>query len=340
MILFISTQRGFSLYSNPDVNSFGIWKSSIFKVFVNRKANKNMLHKTLVQINNTFFDYYRLEIENKKVVETFTMKQGDCISSIEEGTFRSGTLGAFVTKSNESRKKYGLTCGHVFPEENIPAYEGETTNEIGKCVFSTRDMPCDFAAIEINDSVSDNCDTTFRRNDNKKTNAKVYYGNTENLGIVHKNGAVSGVTDGTILSSEFYVKKLIHEEYQDSVFFVRGTEEHFSLRGDSGSLVFSRPTDTEQNYVNVVGMVYGNNVIIDGFDESDEDDNVNNEANGSSDIPSASSRNEEVDVDPEYISSCFRICPALDLFERERGIHVKFKDDLTSSSSTSSDEAS
>lgn len=319
-----------------------MWKGSIFKVFVKSKANRNKMQKTLIQINENFFEEYRLEIENKKVVETLTgtLKQGNCISS----TIGKGTLGAFVTKHNDSRKKYGLTCGHIFPKENIPAFKDEPSQEIGKCVFSTRDMPCDFAAIEINDSVSDNCDTTFRRNDNKKTNAKVYDGNPDDLGIVHKNGAVSGVTDGTILSSEFYVKKLIPEEYQDSVFFVRGTEEHFSLQGDSGSLVFSRPQHTKQNYVNVVGMVYGNNVIINDLDESekssDEDENVNNEANGSGDTPSASSRNEEIDVDPEHVSSCFRIRPALYLFEKEKDIPVKFKDDLTSSSSTSSDEAS
>lgn len=318
-----------------------MWKGSIFKVFVKSKANKKEMRKTLIQINENFFDKYRLEIENKKVVETLTgtLKQGNFISSI----VGKGTLGAFVTKHNESRKKYALTCGHIFPEENLPAFRDEPSQEIGKCVFSTRENQCDFAAIEINDSVTD-IDITFRRNKNKRTNAYVFDGNIDNLGIVHKNGAVSGVTDGTILSSEFYVKKLIHEEYQDSVFFVRGTEEHFSLQGDSGSLVFSRPQHTKQNYVNVVGMIYGNNVIIDDLDESekssDEDENVENEANGSSDIPSASSRNEEIDVDPEHVSSCFRIRPALDLFERERGIPVKFKDDLTSSSSTSSDEAS
>lgn len=299
------------------------------------------MQKTLIQINEKFFDEYRLEIENKKVVETLTgtLKQGNYISSI----VGKGTLRAFVTKHNDSRKKYGLTCGHIFPEENLSAFKDEPSQEIGKCVFSTREKQCDFAAIEINDSVTD-IDITFRRNDNKRTNAYVYDGTTDNLGIVHKKGAVSGVTDGTILSSEFYVKKLIPEEYQDSVFFVRGTEEHFSLQGDSGSLVFSRPQHTNQNYVNVVGMVYGNNVIIDDLDESekssDEDGNVNIEANGSDDIPSASSRNEEIDVDPEHVSSCFRIRPAFDIFESKKGIPVKFKDDLTSSSSTSSDESS
>ena len=332
-------------FSNPEVNSFGMWKGSIFKVFVKSKANRKKMQKTLMQINGNFFDEYRLEIEHENVVEIEhenvvetlkgTLKQGNFISSI----VGKGTLGAFVTKHNEPRKKYGLTCGHIFPEENLPAFKDEPFQKIGKCVFSTRD----FAAIEINDSVTD-IDITFRRDDNKRTNAYVYDGDTNNLGIVHKNGAGTGVTDGTIFSSEFYDKTLIDEEHQNSLFFVRGTEEDFSLEGDSGSLVFSRPQQTKQNYVNVVGMVYGKYFLKDDIDESekssDEDDNKDNEANGSGDILSASSRNEEIDVDPEYVSCCFRIGPALDLFERERGIPVKFKDDLTSSSSSSSDEAS
>lgn len=290
------------------------------------------MQKTLIQINENFFNEYRLEIENKKVVETLTctLKQGDSISSID----RKGTLGAFVTKPNESRKKYGLTCNHIFPVENLTAFKDEPFQEIGKCVFSTREKQCDFAAIEITDPVSDDCDITFRRNDNKKTNAHVYDGRIDDLGIVHKIGSASGVTDGTILSPEFYVKELIDEDNQDAVFFVQGTDRHFSILGDSGSLVFSRPQGIQQNYVNVVGMVYGSNVIKDDFDEikecSGEGESPRDDSFG---ISSASSKTEENDVDPEHISSCFRIRPALDLFRRKKGVLVKFKDDLPSSSS-------
>ena len=183
------------------------------------------MQKTLIQINENFFNEYRLEIENKKVVETLTctLKQGDSISSID----RKGTLGAFVTKPNESRKKYGLTCNHIFPVENLTAFKDEPFQEIGKCVFSTREKQCDFAAIEITDPVSDDCDITFRRNDNKKTNAHVYDGRIDDLGMVHKIGAGSGVTDGTICSPEFYVKD--DEDNQEAVFFVPVSYTHLTL---------------------------------------------------------------------------------------------------------------
>ena len=120
---------------------------------------------------------------------------------------------------------------------------------------------------------------------------------------------------------------------------MRGTGKHFSDKGDSGSLVFSRPREVKQNYVNVVGMVFGSGVIVhDDHDDGDEISKepkcekdkltVSEESNPDS-LPSSSIVNEN-------ISTCYRIHPALDILKKEKRVPVKFKDDLSSSSSSSS----
>lgn len=119
-------------------------------------------------------------------------------------------------------------------------------------------MSCDFAAIEMNDTISNECDVTFRRDDGKGINAHIYENILEDVGIVHKIGAATGVTKGYIFSSEFYNKYSV-EGNREGIFLVKGTDGKFSEEGDSGSLVFSRPRNIQQNYVDIVGMVYAKN---------------------------------------------------------------------------------
>lgn len=84
---------------------------------------------------------------------------------------------------------------------------------------------------------------------------------------MHKIGATTNVTKGKILSSEHYAKHL-----SKNLFLVKGTGEKFSDQCDSGALVFSRPRSGRQNYINVLGMVFGNNFIdYDNADDSDDD---------------------------------------------------------------------
>ena len=176
---------------------------------------------------------------------------------------------------------------------NLRAYDGTPSHlhDIGRCVFTTRERHCDFAAIEINESVSSQCNITFKRDDGKLTNAHVYEGMLENIGVLHKIGARSGVTNGIILSEEYYVKRLLDADNKDSVFLVRGTGNLFSKEGDSGSLVFSRPRQAAQNYVNVIGMVFGSNVVV-----NYEDDN---------DVTNVEKQLVTGNSDPERISTCF-----------------------------------
>lgn len=308
-----------------------------------------------------FFEKYHLEIEKRKLIEKRTLRQGDSILPNypdENGTYNAGTLGGFVIKTDDERKIFALTCNHLFLDKN-EAYLAYADNsygfrEIGTCVFTTRDKSCDFAAIEIIDSFSDNCDVIFRREDEKKTNARIY---TESLHtrIVHKIGATTKVTTGIIRSPEWY-KKIQNDENREYVFLVEGIDEQFSEEGDSGALVFSRPKSVEQNYVDVLGMVYANDLIV--YDDDDQNSEKPEhsrspcedvEKKGADEVEKPKlnifpfSNNDENKAAQNIqkrknISCCYRLHTALELFQENQGENfaVKFRDYVSSSSRSSS----
>lgn len=350
------------LFGRSDVNSFGIWNNSSLKIFVQKKTNVKQLKDELLEINPTFFEKYHLEIEERKLIETRTLRQGDSILPNlpnENGTYNAGTLGGFVTKTDDERKIYALTCNHLFLDKNEAnlayADNSDSFTEIGTCVFSTTDKSCDFAAIEIMDSFSDNCEVIFRREDEKKTNARLH---TESLHprIVHKIGAATNVTTGIIRSPEWY-KKMQNDENREYIFLVEGIDEQFSDEGDSGALVFSRPKSMQQNYVDVLGMVYANDLIV--YDDEDdqksekleysrspyegvEKKEVDSIEKSKLNIPPVSHNNENEAAqniqEGKNISCCYRLYTALELFQENQGedFTVKFKDDVSSSSRSSS----
>lgn len=270
-----------------------------------------------------------------------------------------GTLGGFITKTDNKNEIFALTCNHIFPIRNQIAYADDSYGfqEVGTCVFTTRENSCDFAAIEIMDSFVDKCDLAFRKTMRKRTNARVYDEHLENIGVVNKIGAKTNLTKGYILSSEYY-DKLKDENNREYIFLVKGIGNYFSQNGDSGSLVFSR---SRKNYVDVVGMVCGSNPEV--YDDDSEDENVGHdpELSGSKSAETKSSPIKQddkpathmsaskdvmehdaaaaVDDDAKGISYCYRINTALDLFKASQGENfaVKFKDDLPSSSSESED---
>lgn len=308
----------------PYVNSFGIWENSSFKVFVQKETDKNKIKKELLNINKDFFNNFHLEIVKGKFVQKKTLKQGDPLLSCKQNDselYNSGTLGGFV-RTNDKRKIYALTCNHIFPEEKQLAYAKDSNGfrEMGTCVFTTKEKACDFAAIELEDSFSDVCDVTVRRDDNKKVNAKLYTKDLRNVGLVHKIGAATNVTSGRIISLEYYDKEM-DSHCRENIFLVKGLNGPFSKEGDSGSLVFSRPNSVIQNSVNVLGMVYAQNIIID-YDDDDCDD------------PHRISAACNVD---ENVSVCYRIHTALELFKKSQGegFDVKFQDDLSVTLSSS-----
>lgn len=307
-------------YRMTDVTSFGIWGDSTLKVFVQKKTNDKKLKDELMMVNKIFFKKFDLEIVKGKMVEKKNLKIGDPIGrNIQNGIkgIYGGTLGGFVTTNDES-KVYALTCNHIFPSKNEAAYTNNSCEEFGTCVFTTREKSCDFAAIEVKESYLNKCDIVFRRDDKKRVNAKLYTENLNSLGLVYKIGATTDVTNGYILSIEYY-DKLFEEDGRKNIFLVNGIENKFAAEGDSGSLVFARPRSVKQKHVDVVGMVYANNITI--YD-NDGDDNADDGVR-----------------DSEHISVCYRIDTALELFKENQGreFEVRFKDDISSTSSSSSD---
>lgn len=309
----------------PYVNSFGIWEDSSFKVFVQKETDKNKIKKELLNINKDFFNNFHLEIVKGKLVQKKTLKQGDPLMSCKQNDselYNSGTLGGFVRTNDNKRKTYALTCNHIFPKEKQLAYAKDSNGfrEMGTCVFTTKEKACDFAAIELKDSFLDVCDVSVRRDDNKKVNAKLYTKNLRNVGLVHKIGAATKVTSGRIISLEYYDKEM-NSHCRENIFLVKGLNGPFSKEGDSGSLVFSRPNSVIQNSVNVLGMVYAQNITTD-YDDDDRDD---------------PHRISAAYNDAENVSVCYRIDTALELFKKSQGegFDVKFQDDLSVTLSSS-----
>lgn len=215
---------------------------SSFKVFVKNDTDEKTLMDKLTNLNQTFIEKYHLEIEKRKIALKQTLKQGDSIQAkahSDDDEYCEGTLGGFVTKVDDKKKIYALTCNHIFPEQNQLAYieQNQNIKEIGFCVYTTREKSCDFAAIEINDAFVSKCDIALRRDDKKKTNAKVNTKELKNVGIVHKIGKATDVTTGMILSPEYY-DKVMNDSNRGYIFLVKGTDGQFSEKGDSGSLVF------------------------------------------------------------------------------------------------------
>lgn len=341
-------------YRRPDVHSFGIWRNSSLKVFVQKTTDKNCLIVELKKLNKMFFTKYNLDIVKSKLVEKMTMRQGNSIMPDppnENGT--AGTLGGFVTKTDNEKKIYALTCNHIFPIENQLAYtETYKSTEVGTCVFTTRERSCDLAVIEIIESFVDKCDVAFRKSVDKTSNAKLYAEHLGGVGVVHKIGAKTKMTTGTILSSEYY-NKLKDESNREYIFLVKGMGEYFSEEGDSGSLVFSRPQNLQQNYVNVVGMVYASNPdVVEEDIEDEKAENTSHDLEGSQrsataianiNMPTSKDEKEYAatanEHDTKDISFCYRIHSGLELFEEHQGkdFSVKFKDDLSLSTSESSE---
>lgn len=322
-------------------------------MFVKKTANVKELKHHLKKLNQNFFKKYNLEIVKGRLVALKSLRQGESLLLNDGENSHAGTLGGFVTKTDDENKIYALTCNHIFPSEELLAYMFNSTDgdiHVGTCVFTTRDSFCDFAAIEINESFSDKCEVPLRREDKKKTNAKVFDENLEQISIVHKIGATTNITKGSICCSEYYDKDM-----PGNLFLVKGTRTMFSEQGDSGSLVFSRPKTGRQNYINVVGMVFANNYLL-REDDNDNDDDQNLEKDKDLEgSPMKDAERVEANVDEttssntsassvgdgdqniENLSCCYRLHPAFDLFKEKRGVEVKFKDDLPTPSSSSDD---
>lgn len=125
---------------------------------------------------------------------------------------------------------------------------------------------------------------------------------------------------------------------------MNGLIRKFSEKGDSGSLVFSRPNCIQQTYVDVVGMVYANDLTLyDDEDDNDhstdqkemkpkfsegsrEEDAQNNQVNSGDKLTSSECNNPDEDKntasgihqDTNGILFCYRLHTALHLFKENQ----------------------
>ena len=59
----------FYLFSREKVFSFGVWRNSCLKIFVNIVPNKQFFENDLKDVNIEFFEKYKLAFENKGLLE-------------------------------------------------------------------------------------------------------------------------------------------------------------------------------------------------------------------------------------------------------------------------------
>lgn len=143
----------------------------------------------------------------------------------------------------------------------------------------------------------------FVKDNKKKFNANFYSNSLQNGDIVHKRKATTEVTNGRIVRPEIYWKAT-DKSNQENTFFLKGIAEKFSERGDSGSLVFSRPNRIQQTYVDVVGIVYANNLILYNDDKDDDAEDQNKwSSNGQKFYRKEGAYNKKVNAENEHSTS-------------------------------------
>lgn len=202
--------------------------------------------------------------KQKKKTEMQTLMREDNVT---------GALTGFVTKTNNHQKMYALTCNHLFPRENEQACTRHLAKVVA-CVPTTKTKGCGFAADEIKECYSISCDVAFVKDNKKEINANFYSNSVQTGDSVHKRRATTDVTNVRIVRLEFYLKAT-DKSNQENTFLLKDIAEKFSETGDSRSLVFSRPNRIQQTYVDVVGIVYANNLILYNDDKDDDAEDQN-----------------------------------------------------------------
>jgi hypothetical protein len=288
------------------------------------------LEENLLALDRKYVESHKLEVLEGVIKFTEFAKQGDKLyhrivdeseesscSSLPVGACsvknsRSGTLGGFMKETHNQHKLYGLSCRHVLDQRNGKVYvkfgTNENLTELGHTSYLAEEPFHDFAMFEVKEDLYHKCEGVFVNDDDDESNAVVHEENLAVGTIVHKKGATTAWTAGRIQSPEFYSNLF---EGRDDVFLVThfGDGDYFAKAGDSGSIVFSRDTSSDQSSVSVLGMVIG------GIDEIRE-----SQAPHSSEI--------------ETSTLCFRLNTALDKLREAEKLSLEF---LPKDSSTFSD---
>lgn len=235
-----------------------------FYVLVNdslsSRKKKTLEDKIRKSVQNANFSW-EVKFENSNGVHyTKHFGSGSPIVPDEKNPNKYGTLGGFAQVNRED--VVGLTNFHVV-EKGIEAYvkDGDILIKLGRCEFVLvpgLESLADFALIEVDNGLTERCRKPLVDDEDKPKNATIYLGKPNLIvpAIVHKKGASTGITQGTVVEMMTY-REVLGERETHSAFLVEDLEQPFSVPGDSGSLVFQNSFNASQESIEVVAILNG-----------------------------------------------------------------------------------
>eukprot|EP00105_Crassostrea_gigas_P019344 XP_011437805.1 PREDICTED: uncharacterized protein LOC105335550 [Crassostrea gigas] len=235
-----------------------------FYILVNDRLSpgkkKSLEGKIRKSIQNANFSWKVKFVNSNGVHYTKHFGSGSPIVPDEKNPDKYGTLGGFA---HVNRKDVvGLTNFHVV-DKGIEAYvkDGDNLIKLGKCEFVL--VPgltslADFALIEVNNGLTERCRKPLVDDEDQPKNATIYLGKPSLIvpAIVHKKGASTGITQGTVVEMMTY-REVLGKRETHSAFLVEDLEQPFSVPGDSGSLVFQNSFSASQESIEVVAILNG-----------------------------------------------------------------------------------
>lgn len=165
---------------------------------------------SIIQMHHFYEPYTVKSILNKPKEMNSTLEPGDKLlcPTGKPKEFNTGTVGGFVISKDGTL--YGLTCAHVIGQNRkVYIYKD------GMCPFSTRqktvrtgDDKCklvDIAAVELITSLQTECKQSLERNFGRVAKVQLAMESPADLigRYVHKFGAITGVTKGTIMTVDY-----------------------------------------------------------------------------------------------------------------------------------------
>ncbi|XP_062597434.1 uncharacterized protein LOC134258861 [Saccostrea cucullata] len=250
------------LFERSDVQGFGIWETSEFRVFVRNREDIESLNSELYKLDPEFLNTMSLHIVSGELNIYNHVKQGEKIYLDKNDEIsKYATAGALLRDNRGQGELYGLTCHHALPRENEFVYvtsgENKQLAQVGECIYSDQKPFHDFAVFQIDKNKRGTCDTTFLNRMEKPCNVNIHEGPISANSVVHKKGATTNLSDGRITSSEFYHELFGKRSEMFLVSSFNSDEYPFSLQGDSGSVVFQHDRSPEQRSVHALGLVTG-----------------------------------------------------------------------------------
>lgn len=267
---------GFNYRNADKIYGYGFRPDEFYVLIDDRlspKERKALEKKIVKQLPKSKDFYMNVKFENSKGV-SFTKHLGSgspVLPDLSEPD-SYGTLGGFAQIN--STDVVGLTNYHVI-RQDVEAYvkNGDTTIKLGKCTLVFVPGPeslADFALIKVDDELKEMCRKPLVDDEHEPKSATVYCGELDQIcpAIVHKNGASTGMTQGTIVQSLTY-REILGKRETRSVLLVEDLEEEeFSKPGDSGSLVFQNSLSASQSSIEVLAILNGRYSRRDETEES------------------------------------------------------------------------